>query len=60
MAENNDVQVNYTISNLVDFIPGKNFYDAIGLIFVHLKPETRKIVHQRMCLCEEFSMGNVG
>ena len=48
LAENNDVQVNYTISNLVDFIPGKNFYDAIGLIFVHLKPETRKIVHQRI------------
>ena len=48
LAKKNNANINYTISNLADFIPGKNFYDVIGLIFIHLKPDSRKVVHKRI------------
>ncbi len=48
LAKNNNVTINYTICNLADFIPGENYYDAIGLIFIHLKPEIRKLAHKRI------------
>ncbi|NNG26970.1 MAG: class I SAM-dependent methyltransferase [Ignavibacteriaceae bacterium] len=48
LAKQNDVNINYTINNLADFIPNENCYDAIGLIFVHLKPDSRNVVHERI------------
>jgi 2-polyprenyl-3-methyl-5-hydroxy-6-metoxy-1,4-benzoquinol methylase len=48
LAKKNNVNINYTISNLTDFAPGENCYNAIGLIFIHLKPGSRKIVHKRI------------
>ena len=48
LAKKNNVNINYAISNLADFTPRENCYDAIGLIFVHLKPGSRKIVHKRI------------
>lgn len=47
LATQNNVKVNYTVSNLSDFNPEENYYDAIVLIFIHLKPDVRKIVHKR-------------
>ena len=29
LAKQNDVNINYTINNLADFIPNENFYEAI-------------------------------
>ena len=48
LAKQNDVNINYTINNLADFIPNENFYEAIGLIFVHLKPNSRNVAHERI------------
>jgi 2-polyprenyl-3-methyl-5-hydroxy-6-metoxy-1,4-benzoquinol methylase len=48
LAKKNNANINYTISNLADFIPRENFYDVIGLIFTHLKPNSRKVVHKRI------------
>jgi len=48
LAKQNDVNINYTINNLADFIPNENCYDAIGLIFVHLKPDSRFVAHERI------------
>jgi 2-polyprenyl-3-methyl-5-hydroxy-6-metoxy-1,4-benzoquinol methylase len=48
LAEKNNVTINYTISNVGDFIPRGNYYDAVGLVFIHLNPEERKVVHKRM------------
>jgi len=48
LAKKNNVNINYAISNLADFTPRENCYDAIGLIFIHLKPGSRKIVHKRI------------
>ncbi len=48
LAKKNNVNINYTLSNLADFIPLENCYDAIGLVFIHLKPDSRKVVHKRI------------
>ena len=48
LAIKNNVNINYTVGNLADFIPSENCYDAIGLVFIHLKPESRRIVHKRI------------
>ena len=48
LAKKNSVNINYTVSNLADFIPRENFYAAIGLVFIHLKPDSRKDVHKRI------------
>jgi 2-polyprenyl-3-methyl-5-hydroxy-6-metoxy-1,4-benzoquinol methylase len=48
LAKKNNVNINYTISNLADFTPSENCYDAIGLVFIHLKPYSRKVVHERI------------
>ena len=48
LAKKNNVSINYTISNLADFILYKNCYDVIGLVFIHLKPDVRKVVHKRI------------
>jgi len=48
LAKQNDANINYTLSNLADFIPTENCYDAIGLIFVHLKPGSRFVAHERI------------
>ncbi len=48
LAKKNNVNINYTLSNLADFIPLENCYDAIGLVFIHLNPDSRKVVHKRI------------
>lgn len=69
LAKNNGVNINYTVSNLADFIPRQNYYDAVGFIFTHLKPGSRKVVHKRIvnalknngCLIlEAFETGQLG
>jgi len=69
LAKKNSVNINYTISNLADFIPRQNQYDAVGFIFIHLKPGSRIFVHKRIidslnnngCLIlEAFEKGQLG
>ena len=44
LAENGKVKINYSISNLFNYQPEKNHYDAVGIIFIHFdKPEVEKI-----------------
>lgn len=43
-ARENSVKINYTLSNLEDYIFVPNKYDAVGNIFLHLHPTIRKIV----------------
>ncbi len=47
-AEQNNVVLNYTVSNLIDYTPKNEFYDAAGLIFIHLNPENSHIVFHRL------------
>ncbi|QQS35227.1 MAG: class I SAM-dependent methyltransferase [Ignavibacteriales bacterium] len=51
LAEQNNVKINYMISALDEFIPTKNYYDAVGIIFVHLSPSLRVKVNQQLINC---------
>ena len=48
LASENEVQINYIVADLSNYIPQTNQYDAIGLIFLHLPPELREAVHQKV------------
>ena len=47
LAEKNSVSINYALSSLEDYIPQKSFYDAVGLIFIHLNNSLSKRVHAK-------------
>ncbi len=38
----------YTVADLRDYVPEKEAYDAIALVFVHLSPDVRPQFHQRL------------
>ena len=69
LASKENVNINYIISNLNDYQIESNFYDAIGIIFVHLdKPEVEKIFASAkealkkggVIICEVFSKNQLG
>ncbi len=45
LAEKNSTAINYLVKNISDYIPPKDYYDVVGLIFLHLNPELRRLVH---------------
>ncbi len=47
LAEINNVFINYDVENLDNFVPQKDFYDAAGLIFIHLENQLRDKVHTK-------------
>ncbi len=47
LAGKNNVVINYTLSTLEDFKPQESFYDAIGLIFIHMNNDVSRLVHSR-------------
>jgi SAM-dependent methyltransferase len=48
LAEDNNVKINYTVEDLSEYSPKENHYDAVGLIFLHLPPNLREEVHQKV------------
>ena len=46
-----NLQMNYEIEDLNEYIPKINFYDAASLIFVHLPPVVRKNLHAKLIDC---------
>lgn len=48
LAESRSVKINYFISDLADYQYPENYYDAVGLFFVHLPIDKRKIVHEKI------------
>ena len=48
LANEKSVEINYTVDNLENYEPKKNFYDAAGLIFLHLNENTRKKIHKKV------------
>lgn len=48
LAGKNKVKINCYIDELENLSSNKNSYDAIALIFVHLTPALRKIVHKNI------------
>ena len=47
LAEKNSISINYTLSSFEDYIFQKSFYDAVGLIFIHLNRDLSKRVHAK-------------
>ena len=48
LAKEKSVEINYTVDNLGNYEPKKNFYDAAGLVFLHLNEKIRNDVHQKV------------
>lgn len=48
LAEENNVKINYIVSDLLDFDPGEENYDAIVNIFVHMPPAVREEVNKKL------------
>lgn len=48
LAKDKNVEMYYTVNNLENYEPRKNFYDAAGLIFLHLNKKIREKVHKRV------------
>ncbi|MGB5287385.1 MAG: class I SAM-dependent methyltransferase [Ignavibacteriaceae bacterium] len=48
LAKKNKVQINYSLVDLTKFIPIKNHYDAIAIIFVHFNAEYKTTFHNKM------------
>ncbi len=48
LAASEDVTINYTLSSLEEWQADGKHYDCIALIFVHLTPDVRAQIHQKM------------
>jgi SAM-dependent methyltransferase len=48
LAAHGNVNINYTVSNLLEYIPGKENYDAAGIVYVHLNKTERSIIFPRL------------
>jgi SAM-dependent methyltransferase len=48
LASEESVNIEYILSDLKDYIPEPESYDAAGLIFVHLEPSLREYVHKKV------------
>jgi SAM-dependent methyltransferase len=48
LAEKNNISMQYSVCNIMDFPFEKEYYDAIALIYVHLIPSMRKVIHQKV------------
>lgn len=46
LANSNGFDLNYQIADLKDFKTPSNNYDCIAFTYIHLPPDTRKIVHK--------------
>jgi cyclopropane fatty-acyl-phospholipid synthase-like methyltransferase len=69
LAEKNNVNINYTIVDLNQFTPARNYYNAAAIIFVHFDPLVREIFHKKIIdslkpggtlILESFSKNQLG
>jgi SAM-dependent methyltransferase len=47
LAKENNVEINYQVSDLENFTSAPELYDAIGIFYLHLPEETNEIVSQK-------------
>ena len=48
LAQKNKVKINYRIVDLTKFVPLKNHYDAVAIIFVHFSQEFSNAFHKKI------------
>lgn len=47
LAADNNVKINYTVTDVSEYTPKENYYDAVALIFLHLDPSAREHIHKK-------------
>lgn len=47
LAQNQNVTINYTVSDFFDFALKPDFYDLIGLVYAHVHKDSRRAFHQK-------------
>lgn len=48
LAKENNVEINYLVKDLSEFVPESSYYDAVGYFYLHLKEELRKMIHRNV------------
>jgi SAM-dependent methyltransferase len=48
LALENDVQISYEVVDLSNYKLKQNYYDAIAIIYLHMKPELRNNIHSQV------------
>lgn len=48
LAETENVKINYEVADLQNAELKENYYDAVGIIFLHLPENLREIVHEKV------------
>ena len=48
LASENNVKINYDVANLSDYTFKLKNYDAIAIIYLHLKPKIRREIHSQV------------
>ena len=48
LAEENDVHINYKVVDLSKYKLKQNNYDAVAIIYLHLKPDIRGFIHSQV------------
>jgi SAM-dependent methyltransferase len=48
LAEENKVHINYEVVNLSNYKLKQDYYDAIAIIYLHLKPDVRNYIHSQI------------
>lgn len=48
LADRNKVKINYSVADLLYFVPIKNYFDAAAIIFIHFNQDDRKSFHQKI------------
>lgn len=44
LAAEKHTKINYTVNDLMQYNPLKNYYDAVGIFYLHLNEESRKVI----------------
>jgi SAM-dependent methyltransferase len=48
LAKENNVDINYITKDLKEFEPRENYYNVVGIIYIHLEESLRKVVHRNV------------
>ncbi|MBE0572864.1 MAG: methyltransferase domain-containing protein [Ignavibacteriaceae bacterium] len=48
LAQQQGLHINYTVTDITNFILEKNIYKAAAIIFVHLSPDERSELHKKL------------
>ncbi len=48
LAEERNTKINYLLDDITTFSPKENYYDVVGLVFVHLPEELRKPFYKKL------------